>query len=60
MVILLVLLLIALAAGTIVESRTDTATAGRLVYYAPWFFALQERALELAGISLRREQRGIL
>lgn len=40
-VILLVLLLIALAAGTIVESRTDTATAGRLVYYAPWFLALQ-------------------
>lgn len=40
-VILLVLLLIGLAAGTIVETRFDTATAGRLVYYAPWFLALQ-------------------
>jgi len=26
---------------------------------AGWFFALQERALELGGISLRREQRGL-
>jgi len=40
-VILLVLLLIGLAVGTIVESRADTATAGRMVYYAPWFLALQ-------------------
>ena len=27
---------------------------------APWFFALQEHILELAGVSLRREQRGLL
>jgi hypothetical protein len=27
---------------------------------APWFFAMQERALEIAGVSLRREQRGLL
>ena len=27
---------------------------------APWFFALQEHTLELAGVSLRREQRGLL
>jgi len=27
---------------------------------APWFFALQERSLELGGVSLRREQRGLL
>jgi len=26
----------------------------------PWFFALQERTLELGGVSLRREQRGLL
>ena len=27
---------------------------------AGWFFALQEHALEFAGLSLRREQRGLL
>jgi cell shape-determining protein MreD len=27
---------------------------------APWFFALQEHTLELGGVSLRREQRGLL
>lgn len=27
---------------------------------APWFFALQERSLEVGGVSLRREQRGLL
>jgi len=27
---------------------------------APWFFALQEKTLEIAGVSLRREQRGLL
>jgi len=27
---------------------------------APWFFALQERTLEIGGVSLRREQRGLL
>lgn len=31
-----------------------------IVLIAPWFFALQERALELGGVSLRREQRGLL
>jgi len=25
-----------------------------------WFFALQEKSLEIAGLSLRREQRGLL
>src|SRR5512140_2211106 len=37
---LLVLILIALAAGTIVESLHGTPAAGRLVYGAPWFRAL--------------------
>ena len=27
---------------------------------APWFFALQERLFEFAGVGLRREQRGLL
>ena len=40
-VILLVVLLVGLSAGTILESRTDAATAGRLVYYAWWFLLLQ-------------------
>ncbi len=40
-VILLVVLLIGLSAGTILESRTDAATAGRLVYYSWWFLALE-------------------
>ena len=40
-VILLVVLLVGLSVGTIVETRTDAETAGRLVYYAPWFLALQ-------------------
>ena len=40
-VILLVVLLVGLSAGTILESRTDAATAGRLVYYSWWFLGLQ-------------------
>jgi len=40
-VILLVLVLVGLSAGTIVETRTNAETAGRLVYYAWWFLALQ-------------------
>jgi ABC-type transport system involved in cytochrome c biogenesis permease subunit len=40
-VILLVLLLVALAAGTIVESAHGREVAGRTVYYAGWFLALQ-------------------
>lgn len=40
-VILLVVLLIGLSAGTILESRTDAATAGRLVYYSWWFLGLE-------------------
>ena len=40
-VILLVLLLVGLAAGTIVESSSGTEEAGRLVYYAWWFLVLQ-------------------
>ncbi len=40
-IILLVLLLLGLAAGTIIESQAGVAVAGRLVYFAPWFLALQ-------------------
>ena len=40
-VILLVLLLIGLSAGTIVETRASTEVAARLVYYAWWFLGLQ-------------------
>ncbi len=39
-VVLLVLLLVALAAGTVVESSQGTDAAGRLVYYSVWFRAL--------------------
>ena len=39
-VCLLVLLLVALSAGTIVESRYSAADAGRYVYGATWFRAL--------------------
>ncbi len=31
-----------------------------VLVFSPWFFALQERALELCNVSLRREQRGLL
>ena len=40
-VILLVLLLLGLAAGTIVESSRGAEVAGKLVYYSWWFLALQ-------------------
>ncbi|HZZ83725.1 MAG TPA: cytochrome c biogenesis protein ResB, partial [Anaeromyxobacteraceae bacterium] len=40
-VALLVLLLLGLAAGTIVESSRGTEVAGKLVYYSWWFLALQ-------------------
>ena len=40
-VVLLVLLLVGLSAGTIVESRAGVETAGRLVYYSWWFLGLQ-------------------
>ncbi len=39
-VILLILIAVALSAGTILESLRGTEAA-RLVYFAPWFFALQ-------------------
>jgi len=39
-VVLVVLVLLALAAGTIVESLHGAPAAGRLVYQAPWFRAL--------------------
>jgi ABC-type transport system involved in cytochrome c biogenesis permease subunit len=39
-VTLLVVLLVALAAGTIVESLRGAEAAGRAVYRAPWFYAL--------------------
>ena len=40
-VILLVLLLVGLSAGTIVESRAGVEVAGRVVYYSWWFLVLQ-------------------
>jgi len=40
-VILLVLLLVGLSAGTIVESRAGVEVAGRVVYYSWWFLFLQ-------------------
>ncbi len=40
-VILLILLLIGLATGTIFESSSGSAEAARLVYYAPWFLGLE-------------------
>jgi cytochrome c-type biogenesis protein CcsB len=40
-VILLLLLLVGLSAGTIVETRAGAETAGREVYYAWWFLGLQ-------------------
>ena len=30
-----------------------------IIVVAPWFFALQTQALEISGISLRRDQRGL-
>jgi|CXWL01.1.fsa_nt_gi ABC-type transport system involved in cytochrome c biogenesis permease subunit len=39
-VALVILLLIALATGTIVESLRGTE-AGRAIYYAPWFYAIE-------------------
>ncbi|MFP3938835.1 MAG: cytochrome c biogenesis protein ResB, partial [Thermoanaerobaculia bacterium] len=44
---LLVALLVALAAGTLVESARDTETAGRLVYHSGWFRAI----LVLFGVN---------
>jgi cytochrome c-type biogenesis protein CcsB len=46
-VILLILIAIALSAGTVLESLRGTEAA-RAVYYAPWFFALQA----LFGINI--------
>jgi cytochrome c-type biogenesis protein CcsB len=40
-VILLVLLLVALSAGTILESRQSAQVAQRVVYFAPWFIGVQ-------------------
>jgi cytochrome c-type biogenesis protein CcsB len=40
-VVLLVLLLLGLAAGTIIESSQGTDTASRIVYYSWWFLGLQ-------------------
>ena len=40
-VILLVLLLLALSVGTIIDSKMGSDAAGRTVYYAWWFIALQ-------------------
>lgn len=40
-VTLLIALLVILGAGTIVESAKGSETAGRLVYYAWWFQALE-------------------
>jgi rod shape-determining protein MreD len=39
----------------------DLLASELLIFIAgSWFFSLQERALELCGVSLRREQRGLL
>ncbi len=51
-VILLVVLLVGLSAGTILESRTDAATAGRLVYYSWWFLGLQGLFAVNVGCSI--------
>jgi cytochrome c-type biogenesis protein CcsB len=40
-VVLLVLLLLGLSAGTIIESRAGAEVAGRAVYFAWWFVALE-------------------
>ncbi len=40
-VVLLILLLLGLAAGTIIESSRGVEAAGRLVYYSFWFLTLQ-------------------
>jgi cytochrome c-type biogenesis protein CcsB len=40
-VVLLLLLLVGLATGTILESRLGAEAAGRMVYYAWWFLGLQ-------------------
>jgi len=64
-------LFIVISAGLIHRSPTPLDTLPRLlvdllaseilVFVAgPWFFSLQERSLELCGVSLRREQRGLL
>ena len=51
-VVLLVLLLIGLSAGTIVESRAGVETAGRLVYYSWWFLGLQGLLAINVAVSL--------
>ncbi|MCL1894129.1 MAG: cytochrome c biogenesis protein CcsA [Holophagaceae bacterium] len=51
-VLLLVLLLIGLAFGTIVESRTSTEIAGWLVYYSWWFIGLQVLLVVNVAMSL--------
>ena len=40
-VVLLLLLLVGLATGTIIESSQGSEVAGRLVYYSPWFLVLE-------------------
>jgi cytochrome c-type biogenesis protein CcsB len=40
-IVLLVLLLVGLSAGTIIESRVGAEVAGRVVYYAWWFLGLE-------------------
>jgi len=51
-VALLVLLLVGLAAGTIVESRNGAAVAGALVYYSWWFLLLQMLLVVNIAMSL--------
>ncbi len=51
-VVLIVLLLIALAAGTIVESIHGTQAAARAVYGAPWFRALLAVLALNLGLSI--------
>jgi cytochrome c biogenesis protein ResB len=51
-VVLLLLLLVGLAAGTIVESRQGADVAGKLVYYSWWFLALQTLLVVNVAMSL--------
>jgi len=49
---LLIVILIALAAGTIVESRAGAEAAGKLVYYSWWLIALQALLVVNVAMSL--------
>ncbi|MBI5505375.1 MAG: cytochrome c biogenesis protein CcsA [Deltaproteobacteria bacterium] len=54
-VILIVALLVGLAVGTVIESRSGVETAGNLVYYSWWFLGLQ--ALFAINVTLSIAER---